>query len=83
MLMLAMSYICPCRNVLSHLLFSVFLDLGCVYFLLHFLLLWNMGQAICLFIILSHPVGVSTIIVSNEILFIGATLLEMLEIKQP
>lgn len=57
---------------LPHVFISFFPVLGYMHCLLHFLIVGNMGQAIC-FLVLKYPVGVITIMVNNEILFIGAT----------
>lgn len=48
---------------LTHVFISLFLVLGHV----HFLLLVKMGQALCL-LFLKYPVGVSTVVVNNEVL---------------
>lgn len=64
---------------LAHVFISLFLILGWCISL--FLGKWA-KPFICLFF-LKYPVDVITFIVNSEVLFIGATVVGMLEIKQP
>lgn len=63
---------------LTHVFTALFLCFGYVHFLLHFLILETVGQAICLFfkLLKKYPVDVivNNVIINNEILTRGAIL---------